>query len=265
MKGLRYLTFILCVIGLAACRDDRPSGPTSISGQVRDAITGKSIPLANAVLIKTHNLGSIISELEVERKTVDSNGNFHFDFDAEKGYKYKIKAEADYYQDGRSGIALSGKINDNLDVRLSLETLPPITQEGKNTFGFLLNGKAWIPRAEAFEQTKISASYGNGQLNIGALRKRTVLKINQVFAISISDHSVRDTGYYILQESPANGAHYWAYSDSAACEYETNKLQPGILHITRLDNVIAGTFEMTFVNDKCDTVRITEGRFDIKP
>ncbi|WP_293297800.1 hypothetical protein [Pedobacter sp. UBA4863] len=26
------------------------------------------------------------------------------------------------------------------------EELPPITQDGRNTFGFLLNGEIWIPR-----------------------------------------------------------------------------------------------------------------------
>lgn len=42
-------------------------------------------------------------------------------------------------------LAASCKKDKAQDDRTELEKLPPITQTGANTFGCLVNGKAWLP------------------------------------------------------------------------------------------------------------------------
>ncbi len=50
-----------------------------------------------------------------------------------------------------------------------IDKLPPITTEGKNTFGCLDNGKARIPETdEGLFNEKLSVSYENGSLSIQA-------------------------------------------------------------------------------------------------
>jgi hypothetical protein len=59
-------------------------------------------------------------------------------------------------------------------------------------------------------------------------------------------------------------------SSNTGCSYslrEEDNGQSGQLTITRLDlqnQIIAGTFSFTLTKKDCDTVRITDGRFDLK-
>src|SRR5690606_10158538 len=52
--------------------------------------------------------------------------------------------------------------------KTELEKLPPATQEGKNTFGCLVDGKAWVTRSSI----DASAFYQEGVLSIGAFIDR---------------------------------------------------------------------------------------------
>jgi hypothetical protein len=59
------------------------------------------------------------------------------------------------------------------------------------------------------------------------------------------------------------------YDRQAGCEFlqEENHYRRGTLTITRLDlaaHVISGTFEFTLYQPGCDTVKVTQGRFDKK-
>ncbi len=51
------------------------------------------------------------------------------------------------------------------------EQLPPATQEGKNTFGFLLNGKVWVPKGNSGSSNPswyYDAGLNNGSFNMVA-------------------------------------------------------------------------------------------------
>jgi len=73
-------------------------------------------------------------------------------------------------------------------------------------------------------------------------------------------------GVYQLND---NKNKYAAFSDiekQPICFYETDSVQLGTLKITKLDttnHIIAGTFEFTVWTEECDTIRVTDGRFDI--
>lgn len=65
------------------------------------------------------------------------------------------------------------KLQKNKPTKTELEKLPPITQIGANTFGCLINGKAWIPENENLWLTThplrfYFENYRGGQFSIRA-------------------------------------------------------------------------------------------------
>ncbi|HYG02765.1 MAG TPA: hypothetical protein VD927_09980 [Chryseosolibacter sp.] len=62
--------------------------------------------------------------------------------------------------------------------KTELEKLPPATQEGKNTFGCLVNGMAWY----TVSSTRASASYQQGILDLSA---SIVTPLNQSIGIAL--------------------------------------------------------------------------------
>jgi len=145
-----------------------------------------------------------------------------------------------------------------------VEQLPPVTQEGRNTFGFKLNGAIWLPGGgQGPLSANYDATYRGGSLGIGAnLINNTT---NQF--ISFGGNNIRSTGDYILASGPdLPGAVF--IDHKLGCEYhqDTDSVTGHfVLHKLDLVNgIIAGTFEFTFYTPGCSTISITEGRFDIK-
>lgn len=69
---------------------------------------------------------------------------------------------------------------------------------------------------------------------------------------------------HILSDYINHGA---VFNDlKSSCFYESGFEQIGTLTITKIDtvsHVIAGTFEFTVWTEECDTINVTDGRFDI--
>ena len=147
--------------------------------------------------------------------------------------------------------------------KTELEKLPPATQEGKYTFGCLVNGKAWYTYSGAY------SDYQLGSLSIGA----TVIDLDQSIGINLREKMgdpVLNTGTYSLLSSSS-------YSPTVSflvtnfCFYGTTTnpqdLLNGSLSITKFDKsnyIISGTFNFTFAHMGCDTLKVTDGRFDIE-
>jgi len=140
--------------------------------------------------------------------------------------------------------------------KTELEKLPPATQEGKNTFGCLVNGKAWVT------ETSIDASavYQLGILQIYAtLNDKTSDDSMSFFAFGDLSVEVLD-----LAQNPNAGVGFTYKQEN--CTYLENDTIKGILSITKLDEthlIISGTFEFTTVASGCDTLKVTDGRFDL--
>ena len=141
--------------------------------------------------------------------------------------------------------------------------LPPITMEGAQTFGCLVNGEVFVNRPRFFDDN-ISMSYSRnfGDFNLSA------------YIANLDDQS-SETDFIHL---------YSKFTDINDVELETSlysNLQQCItalesrnflndddnyLRISRLDNeehIISGTFAFVVIDTIChDTFRITEGRFD---
>jgi hypothetical protein len=147
------------------------------------------------------------------------------------------------------------------------EQLPAATMEGKNTYGAMVNGKAWVPKGRPnFYQTSLDVvydpNYSGGSFDINAFKKvKDDPSFFENFYIYMTqlDHE----GIYSLG-NPEIGTVTFS---SESCEYEREDNVQGKLEITRLDvknGIIAGKFEFTLIKEGCDTIRVTEGRFDKK-
>jgi hypothetical protein len=160
--------------------------------------------------------------------------------------------------------ASCGKDEDN-------DSLPPETQEGKNTFGCLVNGELWKNGKPTFTSRAYGANLLNNKLTIFSVSGAS--QSEKSIGISISD--VTETKIYSFNSSK-NQATYENYVTS--CFYTTDSISyTGTIEFTKLDKtnkIVSGRFN--FVGKKysypynqsdesCDSlISITEGRFDLK-
>ncbi|MDB5233680.1 MAG: hypothetical protein JWR44_673 [Hymenobacter sp.] len=146
--------------------------------------------------------------------------------------------------------------------------LPAATQTGANTFGCLVNGQVYTPAGRVGLGQNFYVSYdqafNGGSLVVGTYRATASTRT----ALSIIAANIRGPGTYSF--GPGAGI-YGDYSDqnrSVPCDTyyggDTRTFSRGTLTITRLDGIIAGTFEFTLAKPGCDTLRVTQGRFDGK-
>jgi hypothetical protein len=149
--------------------------------------------------------------------------------------------------------------------------LPPATQTGANTLGFLLNGVPWVPEGNngtANLSIDFDPGINNGYLSIAAYNYKNSKQSYVIVAIQDSlNFAIPPITYRV--GTLFNG--FLLYSDTAFCERRTNDLltySNGYITINKIDRIIgfvAGTFECTVFNPSCgDTIKITNGRFDMK-
>jgi hypothetical protein len=146
--------------------------------------------------------------------------------------------------------------------------LPPITTTGANTFGCYVNGKLWLPGGG---WPYLSADYANGYLGIRAFRNDLPIEENDPFesSSSMAIH-VQELAQLSVKHllSTRTSKSFGQFNGVMTCSgLLTDSTFTGKLEILRLDSInaiVSGTFEMTFYNEGCDTIRITDGRFDIK-
>ena len=149
--------------------------------------------------------------------------------------------------------------------------LPPATMTGEGTLGCVVNGEVWRPYIEGdpFE-SRIYAKHDRGwpdcdQLFVSGKKEYSSEDdLNGIFSQSI----ILNVWCPKLGENnltPSKGAFH--YYQICGYRYRVDTLNPYIINITKLDtinNIASGTFEFTAISDECqDTLRITEGRFDV--
>lgn len=146
-----------------------------------------------------------------------------------------------------------------------LEQLPPATQTGADTFGCLLNGQAWRPKG--FNGTSnysvdYDPTYQGGTLNLFTYRLDQAGK-QQVIGL-FSDSLTRVGTYPLIR---LNHAEPQFSDEKTGCEFLQGgpQYRAGTLTITRLDRtarIVSGTFHFKLYQPGCDSVIVTEGRFD---
>ena len=153
------------------------------------------------------------------------------------------------------------------------DQLPPATQTGANTFGCLLNGQPWLPTYGLTGLTgPFRVSYDPGYLG-GALQIKVnrypVSNSNALQTMTIGVAYVDKIGVYQFPLHGINSLFYGDTSNNSSCgnygDPRTSTYQIGTLTISRLDltkGIISGTFTVTLAQPGCDTLKVTQGRFD---
>jgi hypothetical protein len=146
------------------------------------------------------------------------------------------------------------------------QQLPPITTEGKNTFGCLVNGNVWLPEVTPYQmfQYPLVSSFQNDIFFLKATKR---IHQNTSQSIEMKIHNLITEQTYFLN-SNSTFENWGGFADNIkSCLYITDSTQVGTVEILKLDipnKIIAGTFEMKLWKNGCDTINITNGRFDVK-
>jgi hypothetical protein len=154
--------------------------------------------------------------------------------------------------------------------KLDNNSLPPATQEGKNTLGFLLNGKPWTPKGfngNPNMSLYYDTTYRNGTFNIYCYYlPNKGSGYRQSF--SIAADSVQNIGKIIFGEKDLSVVFRDNFDYSCDYEsYDSTVIAYGYCSVTKMDKVngiFSGTFNFTMIKSGCDTIKITAGRFDMK-
>jgi Family of unknown function (DUF6252) len=143
----------------------------------------------------------------------------------------------------------TGTAADPTPAPIPLE-LPPVTTTGAGTWGCEVNGQVWTASNSVYAREVspllhvINMRFEGRSVDF-ALQTGAVPGVYQLDSLVSSNHAMVDTGYGF---------------------YPFQNTQSGTLTISRLDRqagVIAGTFEFTMVGSNGQTLRVTDGRFDI--
>ena len=151
--------------------------------------------------------------------------------------------------------------------------LPPITQEGKNTIGFKVNGQVWVPyfmcNIGANPCGEIDARYGPPNnfpqfFSFGATKKTS--HVYSYISI-VGNEPITTVGN---KYDSVNIEYRTGNGSSLGTSYSKSPFTTtGVFEITRIDQfnqIISGifSFKLYNVSGGLDSVEITEGRFDFK-
>ena len=154
------------------------------------------------------------------------------------------------------------------DAPSPVDQLPPATQTGANTMGCLVNGQPWIPAGN-----NGSSNYAVSYDGFGGTFYLTAYRYQQSIAnthqsISLFATRLYSPKTYSLKDSINTRAKF--YRRATGCDMSSQQADiycKGTLTITRMDlqaGILSGTFDFVLAKPGCDTVRITNGRFDKK-
>jgi hypothetical protein len=152
-----------------------------------------------------------------------------------------------------------------------INQLPPITQNGANTFGAIVNGKVWVPAGYyngSFNQTVYyDPINGQGALNVTCYRVTDTVSSDVIFLRlgldSLANYKMPHT--FVLKP---NGNAWLGYSQN--CLYDSidsSTKSSGSVTVSNLDTttgIVSGVFSGILIRAGCDTITISDGRFDLK-
>ena len=160
-----------------------------------------------------------------------------------------------------------------------IEALPPETQTGANTFGCLVDGKAFLPKRPFGSINPVLTCYYQYIYYPSPVGYVFQVKANSTIdpsffqSLNVLCDSVKleQDKIYNLQESLkgfSRGNYLKAKNDNTSYDnYFTYFPYSGELNIKKFDEanqIVSGTFWFNAVNSTGDTVHVTEGRFDMQ-
>ena len=153
-----------------------------------------------------------------------------------------------------------------------LSVLPPETQMGASTFGCLVNGDAYAtisPVKCRGDWQGARALFISGGANAGAVYGKELVTIGLLLNGSLQGGQSFDLVPFKQPLSPSlNQFAANAVAGGKPCVYEGNYIKMGKVELLKFDGVAriaAGRFAFTIYEPGgCDTLRVTNGRFDVK-
>jgi hypothetical protein len=152
-----------------------------------------------------------------------------------------------------------------------IDQLPSATQTGANTFGCLVNGKVWVPKGYDGTGTPnphIKMETGLNGLPVLTIDTHQIINQNTEGTVFLSIGNLLQAANFNYP-SDMNFLFGWSkyFGNCGTPAFDTTIQKWGGGIITKLDlpnHIISGTFYCKFKAPQCDTVFLTDGRFDIK-
>ncbi|SHK11530.1 hypothetical protein SAMN02746009_00347 [Hymenobacter psychrotolerans DSM 18569] len=157
-------------------------------------------------------------------------------------------------------------------IRPQEPELPAETQSGQQTLGFKANGTIYVaPSLIQVVGSWTGSNTADRFYFAGDARDRNYI-LGSIGVTLRGDLSDGQQFQLVNEGQIPAGQNYGlaAVNIDPSCVYAHStdaRLLSGQVTLTRFDGgarVAAGRFQMTFVKAGCDTLRITEGRFDVK-
>ena len=143
--------------------------------------------------------------------------------------------------------------------------LPPATTTGANTMGCLINGEPWLPlKRNIFGDLRYDISFTVGSQSMGggvSIQGRQDYDELESTIFLYTDPALTEGIYPFTNENDRYINHN---NDCGA--YDVDTTYNNIIEITRIDfdeEIVSGGFKMRLINDECDTLLVTNGRFDL--
>jgi hypothetical protein len=161
------------------------------------------------------------------------------------------------------------------------QSLPPLSSEGKNTFGCRINGVPWIPQGYSdFSTGIVYPTSGGYYAQFNSPLVHIWIKTNDrggnidLYIRNYDSQNYLKPGMYLCNKSTTSlpfgsGSHhtygtYW-YDNK---EYITDSIHTGWIELLKSDSIngiVSGRFEFNAYNSADGKAyKITEGRFDYK-
>jgi hypothetical protein len=158
------------------------------------------------------------------------------------------------------------------DKACELAKLPPLTTEGKGTFGCLVNGKAWLPESNS-PVPKLRSTYHDEESNyfLEAINENDSKNPSTLIAFPITKFELLSKEYRLgvySRDTLSEGIYdfCWENRGCNSLEYHTNENQTGDFNVSYVDSakqIISGTFNFIGKATNGETVCVTDGRFDM--
>jgi hypothetical protein len=154
---------------------------------------------------------------------------------------------------------------------IDYNVLPPITQEGKNTFGCKVDGEVWVPRVELFVPwfDKVCVLFESG-LGSGNIISR-VITLNQDDEMQLYfGPTFLQTGKYYLPEKNDSTNTTSVRFRILSTVYrlpdmsDPTKNWVEVTFIDTVKNIVSGRFQFDLKSEDNQKISVTEGRFDMK-
>ncbi|QSE97856.1 DUF6252 family protein [Fulvivirga lutea] len=141
-----------------------------------------------------------------------------------------------------------------------IDQLPPLTTTGENTFGYLLNGETIVIASSL----NASAIYQGGGVQISSFFENEQVDHNIVMILL---DPIKINQSYDLTNLPEHKVQFIDSRSDKKCLYDYSDTFMGSIKLSNIDRtnfIISGQFEFSTVTQGCETVEVTDGRFDLQ-